>query len=282
MIEQFDETAVKNSAIIMHSCSYNSVPWELSVYMMNQQIRSLKPDEQLSTVEILDNGSFEMSGGTINTISHIIDNPPSLHSATLGFDPICKMLGSKQKSPNSLEVQSLTSFPFDQLGGHIGRSISTNINSEIVNRCNILSNYAQKLVYREGQLYPNCLISFIQMFKVVMMMTCLFCAPLRFLLVRTILSSPGEGPSKMQVEHGFLQLYGRGTSNLGTVVRTYFLLPAEPGYAETARMLGECGVTLALDAQNLSFKGGFVTASTCLGVNLIERLINSGSLIQIV
>ena len=58
-----------------------------------------------------------------------------------------------------------------------------------------------------------------------------------------------------------------------------FYFPTDPGYKDTARMLAESGLTLALEpAAKLQNAGGGVwTPASCQGKALLDRLVASGS-----
>jgi short subunit dehydrogenase-like uncharacterized protein len=59
-------------------------------------------------------------------------------------------------------------------------------------------------------------------------------------------------------------------------VKGVFTLPDDPGYRDTARMLVESALTLALEEKSIKFGGGFLTPA-CVGEPLLRRLIDSGS-----
>jgi short subunit dehydrogenase-like uncharacterized protein len=98
--------------------------------------------------------------------------------------------------------------------------------------------------------------------------------PLRSLMQRTLLPKPGEGPSRDKRESGFfeMQLVGKGTGlqGVGFTVRGRVTGKGDPGYAATARMLGESALSLALDEKATA--GGVLTPAYALGDRLVERL----------
>jgi short subunit dehydrogenase-like uncharacterized protein len=57
---------------------------------------------------------------------------------------------------------------------------------------------------------------------------------------------------------------------------------ADPGYGETAKMISESALCLALQRNQLkngnfaSIKGGVVTAASSMGLTLVERLRKAG------
>ena len=100
---------------------------------------------------------------------------------------------------------------------------------------------------------------------------------LRQLLADKVLPKPGEGPSREKREAGgfTITLVGKiaGTPRVrGTVIGT-----KDPGYGETAKMLGESALCLALDSDTLPWSGGGVlTPAACMGAVLVERLRRAG------
>ena len=101
--------------------------------------------------------------------------------------------------------------------------------------------------------------------------------PTRALLQRHVLPKPGQGPTPQQREAGFfdLRLLARGTTDAGTVVlRGRVAGDRDPGYGDTARMLGESAVCLALDP--LGSGGGVITPRVAMGEALLGRLRAAG------
>jgi len=53
--------------------------------------------------------------------------------------------------------------------------------------------------------------------------------------------------------------------------------PTDPAYRDTARMLVESGLALALHADKIAVGGGFWTPASCQGQILLDRLIATGT-----
>jgi short subunit dehydrogenase-like uncharacterized protein len=111
-------------------------------------------------------------------------------------------------------------------------------------------------------------------------------APMRSLLARTVLPSPGEGPSKEKRDSGFFTSRLVGTVEakngappsklLGTVKGQ-----SDPGYGETAKMIGESAVCLAKDGDAIAKAGGVLTPGACMGMRLLERLRSAGMTFEV-
>ena len=101
-------------------------------------------------------------------------------------------------------------------------------------------------------------------------------------LLAKIVPQPGAGPSKEARDAGFFEvkLVGRPDADrdapklVGTVRGT-----SDPGYGETAKMLGESAVCLAKD--DLSATGGVLTPASSMGLRLVERLRRAGMTFEV-
>ncbi len=92
------------------------------------------------------------------------------------------------------------------------------------------------------------------------------------------LKSPGSGPDAERRARSFFRVtmvadYGSGTprERLVTEVRG-----ADPGYGETAKMLSEAALALAFDENLPQLGGGQWTPALALGQPLIDRLVSAG------
>lgn len=100
--------------------------------------------------------------------------------------------------------------------------------------------------------------------------------PTRNLLLR--LRSPGSGPSAERRAESFFRV--RMVADYGTESPRERLIVevrgGDPGYGETAKMLAESALALAFDANLPQIGGGQWTPALALGEPLIERLIQAG------
>jgi short subunit dehydrogenase-like uncharacterized protein len=103
----------------------------------------------------------------------------------------------------------------------------------------------------------------------------------RWLLAKTVLPAPGEGPSKEKREGGSFvtRLVGIGEAADGAPPARVFGTVGgtqDPGYGETSKMFGEAAVCLALDGESLPAAGGVLTPGSCMGMRLVDRLRAAG------
>jgi short subunit dehydrogenase-like uncharacterized protein len=83
---------------------------------------------------------------------------------------------------------------------------------------------------------------------------------------------PGEGPTAEQRARSWFNVTFVGEGG-GRRVRTE-VSGGDPGYGETAKMLGECALSLALD--DLPPVAGQVTTAVAMGDALTDRLVAAG------
>lgn len=87
---------------------------------------------------------------------------------------------------------------------------------------------------------------------------------------------PGEGPSEKEQKDFFLRVIGYGEGTKGSKVKSTLYFPNDPGYVDTARMLVESGLCLALEESTQNIPGGYHTTASGCGKALMNRLIETG------
>ena len=90
--------------------------------------------------------------------------------------------------------------------------------------------------------------------------------------------APGEGPSEQERAGNWFKVHFLGEGG-GTRVHTE-VSGGDPGYGETAKMLGESALCLALD--DLPETAGQVTTAQAMGDALIARLDAAGITFRLV
>jgi len=91
---------------------------------------------------------------------------------------------------------------------------------------------------------------------------------------------PGEGPTREDMENGYMTLYGVATmkpkdgddtATKTTKIKTKFHFNKDIGYLYTAALLVETGMTLLAKSSSLS--GGVSTPAAALGDDLMQRIL---------
>jgi short subunit dehydrogenase-like uncharacterized protein len=277
MIDQHGETAKTTGARIVSCCGHDSVPWDLTVCMINQELK--KKGESTNKVECYDDIRGAPSGGTLATVASMIDGgfrSRWIHKQRLAFNPwLQTSAGSKSLTKTKI------SNPFFPIFSHELKKwqaffVMAEVNGKVAQRSNALLGYNPDgtLVYSEGQVFPDFWTALISVLGLLIVLPVLFIPPLR----AQLFLAPGTGPSRSALERGFLRIQGKGTGDKGTIVRTDMYFPRDAGYIDTARMLVECGVLLAQSKKGGG--GGFHTPASAFGSSLIDRLKLGGTVFE--
>jgi len=203
------------------------------------------------------------------------------YRSSLKFDPFLKtLLGNK--SENKLIVKNQASLGYSSEYKHwVGPFVMAMVMANCIRRSNAVNNYSSKLVYKEALVFPNFFAGFNYMMGLIVMGTAFYCPPLKWALRTFILPAPGQGPSESSMDSGFLKVTGIATGSNGTKVKSVIYYPTDPGYRDTARMLVESGLSLALEGDKIKATGGVWTPATCQGEVLLNRLVQTGSSFEI-
>ena len=277
MIEQYEATAQKNGARIVHCCGFDSIPSDLGTYYLQQQAN--QQFGQACTrvklrVKAIKGG---MSGGTVGSMTEMIKE--ASHNAALRklmANPYALCPSSSQSKPKQPNLQfaeydadaKAWSAPFIMAG----------INTKIVHRSNAISDYAygQDFIYDETMLTGRGVVGGAMAVGAAIGMAGFVAAvalpPTRHVLERFILPKAGEGPTPKQQLNGFydIRLFGVTASGQGLTAKVTG--DRDPGYGSTAKILGEAAVCLALEVSKEDKAGGFWTPSTVFGNKLVHRL----------
>lgn len=265
MIDAHAEAAQKSGARIVFSCGFDSIPFDLGVY----QLQELAKKQLGHTVARVKGRVRKMrgtfSGGTAASLKatliaakqdpikmQLLLNPFSL---TPGFQGATQPLGNKPY--------------FDEdLGSWVTHFIMAAINTRNVHRSNYLLNYAygKDFVYDEmlmtgpgekGEAIANAVASDKSMSG-------------------DKGPKPGEGPSKEEREAGFYDALFIGIDDSGQQIKVSVSGELDPGYGSTSRMIAESAICLVKDATDT--KGGILTTAPAMGNKLIKRLVANAGL----
>ena len=129
--------------------------------------------------------------------------------------------------------------------------IMASINTKVVHRSNVLSNYAygRDFRYDEAMLAGHGLEGRAKAYAIAAGLGAFAAAslipPTRWALERFVLPAPGEGPSAESQKRGFFDLRFLGRTANGKTIRVKVAGDADPGYLSTSKMLGQAAACLA-------------------------------------
>jgi short subunit dehydrogenase-like uncharacterized protein len=95
-------------------------------------------------------------------------------------------------------------------------------------------------------------------------------------LVERVLPKPGTGPSEAVRERGYYKAETYTTTTFGARYVATIAQRGDPGYKATSVLLGESGLALAMDRDELSELRGVLTPAAAMGDALLVRLPAAG------
>ena len=266
MIDAHQATAARSGARIVFSCGYDSLPFELGVFLCQEAAKKTfgAPVARVKGRVRAMKGTF--SGGTAASGRAIFDaaaKDPSL--LALVRDPFAltpDFTGPKQP-PGNRPVYD------EDLQTWLTPFFMANINTRNVHRSNALLGFAygQDFVYDEMQIAGPGEEGEARAKRIMAASNN---------LVGAAVPKPGEGPSKEERESGYYDLLFVGIAPDGRQVRASVKGDRDPGYGSTSRMIAECAICLLRDAPDVP--AGIWTPGAAMQHRLIRRLVDHAGL----
>ena len=258
MIGKYQTKAKEAGANIVFSCGFDSVPFDLGVFYLQQHAHAKtgQPIDYVKGRVRKMQGTF--SGGTAASLKATMaaaHKDKSIMSALINPYSLADM-NNKAPQPDGTKP-----YYDEELGTWVAPFIMAAINTKNVHRTNFLNDYA----YGDAFQYDE------------MMMT----GPgekgeamAKHVANDKSLASdkgpkPGEGPSKEERENGFYDVLFVGQATNGDTLAVSVKGDKDPGYGSTCKMISESALCLC---QDVTLPGGFYTPAAALGQNLIQRL----------
>jgi len=268
MIEAHEATAKSTGARIVFSCGFDSLPFELGVFCVQEEAKKVfgAPASRVKGRVRAMKGTF--SGGTAASMKAtfvatardlslvaLLKNPFAL---TPGFEGPKQPPGNKPLFDQELDAWTA---PF----------VMATINTRNVHRSNLLMGfpYGKDFVYDEmmltgpgenGEETAKRVAAAINAEK----------------MGASSGPKPGEGPSKAERENGLYDLLFVAIAPDGRQVRVAVRGDRDPGYGSTSKMISECAICLLRDTPEVP--GGIWTPGAAMGNKLIKRLVDHAGL----
>jgi short subunit dehydrogenase-like uncharacterized protein len=266
MIDKHEATAKASGARIMFSCGFDSVPFELGTFFVQEEAKRAFGAPAARVKGRVRDMRGTMSGGTAASAKATFDavakdlsliailNDP--FALTPGFGGTKQPRGNKPAYEEDL--QSWTA-PF----------MMALINTRNVHRSNMLMGfpYGKEFVYDEMVLTGPGEKGEANARKVMAANT---------EKTGPNAPKPGEGPSKEERENGLYDLLYVAVAPDGRQVCASVKGDRDPGYGSTSKMISECAICLLRDTPEVP--GGIWTPGAAMGDRLIKRLVDHAGL----
>jgi len=254
------ETATRTGARIVHACGYDSIPTDLGVLFTVRQLPKGGPIAIDGFVRA--QGSF--SGGTLASVLGAAAHPKAAAD-------IAKRRRAAEPRSDDRRISSRAG-SFEHCGAARAWAVPLPVlDPQIVARSAVaLVEYGPDFRYRHRAAVRRLPVVAAAAVGISGLLLAAQVPPLRRAAQR--LRRQGDGPSADVRERSWFTTRFVGRSGDASVVTE--VSGGDPGYGETAKMLGESALCLAFD--ELPEAAGQLTTATAMGGALIDRLVAAG------
>lgn len=294
-VEQFHKQAADAGVRIVHSCGFDSVPSDLTVYALHDRVRADGEGELTETNMVVREFVGGASGGTLASIleaRRAMSGDPDVRRAmldpyTLSTDRSAEPdLGEQSDAPLRRGAQIAP----ELAGTWTGAFIMAAENSRIVRRSNALQDwsYGRTFRYAEQMSAGPSVVAPLKAAVSTAALSGVLGLGMRYAnklpagMLDRILPKPGTGPSESELAKGRYRIETYTTTTTGARYRAVIAQQGDPSYTATAVMLGESGLALALDRDKLSNLRGVLTPAAAMGDALLTRLPAAGATLETV
>lgn len=293
-IDLYHKQAVDTGARIVHSCGFDSIPSDLTVFGLYRRAEADGAGQLLDTTMVVRAMVGGVSGGTAASMIEVLtassrdaglrrelDDPYTLSpdrgaEPELGGQPDVRWRRGADVSP--------------ELRGHwLAPFVMAMPNSRIVRRSNALLDYpyGRRMSYGEQMTVgtsvaaPVAAAALTGVSAVAMNLGSRFFRFVPRRLVDRVVPAPGTGPSQEARDNGHYRIETYTTTTSGARYRATIVQQGDFGYKATAVLLGESALALALDRDRLSDLRGVLTPAAAMGDVLWERLPAAGATLTV-
>ncbi len=280
MIDRHHARAVATGARIVHTCGFDSIPSDLGALMLVDHLRA-RGKATRRVVTYVGEAKGGLSGGTAASMMNLMaDATRDPEIRRLVTDPYALLPERDQgRGPPSKDSFAVR---FDEdLGAWTGPFLMAVVNTRVVRRSNALLGfrYGPTFEYAEVASYgagPKGLARATAITGGLGAFATLAAGKLTRAALERVLPSSGEGPSRQVRDTGYfkIRLLGWAEGDARPGARGFVAGTSDPGFGETAKMLGESALCLAKDP--LDTPGGVTTPAASMGQRLITRLRAAG------
>jgi len=287
VMDTYHRTAVQHEGpLIVPGCGFEFIISDLSVYLCAQYAKS-SYNANLGDVK----GTIyaikgQMSGGTLASMLETLRLPRELRMAPM-TDPYYFCPEEVEKHENArFSPWCYYDEDFKCYQGYFAFNTGNELTVRRSSALREKSQYGPNFRYSEGMSMSFFLLAWLVSYIPFFFLK-FSSKPIVWFLSK-VLPKPGEGPSKEAMRNGYFDLQyiaepdpkQMGSRTLPKIkARCY--VQGDPGYSQTAKMISESAIALALQRDDLpcvkeGLRGGVLTPATAFGNVLVERLHNAG------
>jgi short subunit dehydrogenase-like uncharacterized protein len=256
----YHEQAARSGARIVHSCGFDSIPYDLGALFTVARLPEGMPIALEGFVRI--GGTF--SGGTYQSAIEIAGRLRQGAS-------VARERRRREGRAEDRRVRGVPGTPHhDEFGGGWAVPFPTIDPVTVLRSARALEPYGPDFTYSHYLVVKRLPVLIGLAAGAAGAIALAQLPPTRRALLK--LKGSGEGPSAEQRARSWFRVRFRARAN-GQVVRTE-VSGGDPGYTETSKMLAECALCLAFD--ELPERSGQLTPAVAMGDALVARLQRAG------
>lgn len=285
----FGKEAADNGARIVHSCGFDSIPSDLTVYALYKRALADGSGELGETNFVLRGFAGGVSGGTAASMVEVMQTSSTDPEARRAMNDPYTLTTDRGAEP---EFGHQSDTPWRR-----GRDIAPELdgiwtgafamgapNARIVRRSNALLDwsYGRTFRYSENMSVGSSVVAPVAAALGTAANAAVLGLGSRYFdklprgLVERVLPKPGTGPSERARDKGHYRVETYTTTSSGARYRATMAQQGDPGYKATSVLLGESGLALAFDRDALSDLRGVLTPAASIGDALLARFPAAG------
>ena len=279
MIDTHHAKAQEKQLKIVHAAGFDSIPSDLGVYFTQEKFKEKYGSYATQVKMMTGKMRGKLSGGTFASMISLLNRAQKDKSLRrLLANPYALNPDPQYSGKDSNDQMN---FRFDnELQKWTAPFVMAGVNTRVVRRTHALTGfpYGQDFQYSEVMGFPKGFGGFWKSSSLTIglgsFMALISNSWMRNKIHKNFLPQPGEGPSREDQERGYFNIHFlamNGEQKLWTRVSDTI----DPGYACTAKMLGETAISLAKDTETLPKQFGVLTPISALGPRLLERLVQA-------
>jgi short subunit dehydrogenase-like uncharacterized protein len=288
-IDLFHKEAADNGARIVHSCGFDSIPSDLTVYALYKRALADGSGELGETNYVLRAFAGGVSGGTAASMVEVMQTSSTDPEARRAMNDPYTLTTDRGAEP---EFGHQSDTPWrrgrdiapELDGSWTGAFVMGAPNARIVRRSNALLDwgYGRTFRYSENMSVGSSVVAPVAAALGTAANAAVLSLGSRYFdklprgLVERVLPKPGTGPSERARDNGHYRVETYTTTTGGARYRATMAQQGDPGYKATSVLLGESGLALAFDRDALSDLRGVLTPAASIGDALLARFPAAG------
>jgi short subunit dehydrogenase-like uncharacterized protein len=256
----YNRQAVSSGARLVHSCGFDSIPYDLGALFTVGQL----PEGAPISISGYGRVGATFSGGTYHSAIHIMGRLRQGARAA-------RERSAKEPRPSGRRVRLVFGRPHhSDVAGGWAAPVPTIDPQHVLRSARALERYGPDFSYSHYLVTKRLTTLAGLGVGAGAVVTLAQLPPARKALLR--FKDPGDGPSEEQRSKSWFRVRFVGESDVKRVVTE--VSGGDPGYTETSKMLAESALCLAHD--DVPHRSGQLTTAVAMGQPLIDRLQRAG------